>query len=101
MSNNGETKNVAVWFEIPASDFGRAADFYETIFATKLKNEQFGEARMAVFPYERPGVSGCVMEAPKLAGNSSGSLAYFLQKVWRISSGGSVRTAACSTYVND
>ena len=77
MSENGQgKKNIVVWFEIPASDFGRAADFYETIFATKLKHEQFGGARMAVFPYERPGVSGCVMEAPQLAGKDSGTVIY-------------------------
>jgi predicted enzyme related to lactoylglutathione lyase len=76
MSTSGAVKNVAVWFEIPASDFGRAAGFYETIFAAELKREQFGEARMAVFPYERPGVSGCVMEAPKLAGKDSGTVVY-------------------------
>ena len=76
MSTNGAVRNVAVWFEIPASDFGRAAGFYETIFASELKREQFGEARLAVFPYERPGVSGCVMEAPKLAGKDSGTVVY-------------------------
>jgi predicted enzyme related to lactoylglutathione lyase len=76
MSDNGKGKNVVVWFEIPASDFGRAAGFYETILATKLKEEQFGGARMAVFPYERPGVSGCVMDAPQHAGRESGTLVY-------------------------
>ena len=75
MSDNGQ-KNVVVWFEIPASDFGRAAGFYETIFAAKLKHEQFGGAKMAVFPYERPGVGGCVMEAPQLAGKDSGTVIY-------------------------
>lgn len=76
MSNNSAGKNVAVWFEIPASDFARATGFYEAIFATELKREQFGESRLAVFPYERPGVGGCVMEAPKLAGNDSGTVVY-------------------------
>ena len=47
MSNNSQPKNVAVWFEIPASDFGRAAGFYETILATTLKHEQFGGAKIA------------------------------------------------------
>ena len=75
MSDNGQ-KNVVVWFEIPASDFGRAAGFYETIFATTLKREQFGGGRMAVFLYERPGVGGCVMEAPQLAGKDSGTVIY-------------------------
>ena len=76
MTNDSQQKNAVVWFEIPATDFGRAAGFYETIFATELKHEKFGEARMAVFPYERPGVGGCVMEAPKLAGKDSGTVIY-------------------------
>ena len=76
MSDNGQQKNVVVWFEIPASDFGRAAGFYETILATTLKHEQFGGAKMAVFPYERPGVSGCVMEAPQRAGKDNGTVIY-------------------------
>src|SRR5260221_12065862 len=76
MSNNGERKNVAVWFEIPASDFGRAATFYETIFDQKLKRERVGGGQMAVFSYERPNVSGCVMEAPQLAGNETGTVVY-------------------------
>jgi predicted enzyme related to lactoylglutathione lyase len=76
MSSNGETKNVAVWFEIPASNFDRAAKFYETVFAETLKRESFGDQQMAVFPYERPGVSGAVMEAPKLAGKGTGTVVY-------------------------
>ncbi len=76
MASNGEGRNVAVWFEIPASDFARATGFYESIFSTSLRQEQFGGARMAVFPYERPGVGGCVMEAPQLAGRESGTVVY-------------------------
>jgi predicted enzyme related to lactoylglutathione lyase len=76
MSNNGEGKNVAVWFEIPAANFDRAAGFYEAIFDQKLKREHFGDKAMGVFAYERPGVSGCVMEAPQLAGKEGGTVVY-------------------------
>jgi predicted enzyme related to lactoylglutathione lyase len=76
MSETNERKNVAVWFEIPATDFDRAAGFYETLFSQKLKRENFGPQRMAVFPYERPGVSGAVMEAPQLAGKDTGTVVY-------------------------
>ena len=76
MSDNGTGTNVAVWFEIPAKNFERAASFYETIFATKLKREAFSDKQMGVFPYERPGVSGCVMEAPELAGKEGGTVVY-------------------------
>lgn len=76
MTTNGERKNVAVWFEIPAANFDRAAKFYETIFAEELKRDQYGKQQMAVFPYERPSVSGCVMEAPDLAGKDAGTVVY-------------------------
>ncbi|MEO8668940.1 MAG: hypothetical protein ABI399_10510 [Bauldia sp.] len=49
---------------------------YEKIFGTSLKRETFGPQRMAVFPYERPGVSGAVMEAPHLAGKDAGTVVY-------------------------
>jgi predicted enzyme related to lactoylglutathione lyase len=76
MTETNGRRNVAVWFEIPASDFDRAAGFYETIFGAKLKREAYGPQRMAVFPYERPGVSGAVMEAPQLAGKDAGTVVY-------------------------
>jgi hypothetical protein len=76
MSMIDERDNVAVWFEIPASDFDRAAKFYETIFDTSLTRESFGGPRMGVFPYARPKVSGCVMEAPQLAGKDAGTVVY-------------------------
>jgi predicted enzyme related to lactoylglutathione lyase len=47
------------WFEIPTSDFPRAIRFYETIFARPLKHEA-GWPNLAIFPYQRPGVSGAL-----------------------------------------
>ena len=76
MTTNGMRKDVAVWFEIPAADFERATKFYETIFATALRRESYDGKGMGVFPYEQPGISGCVMEAPKLAGGESGTVVY-------------------------
>ena len=76
MTINGMRKDVAVWFEIPAADFERAAKFYENIFATALRRESHDGKGMGVFPYDRPGVSGCVMEAPKLVGADTGTVVY-------------------------
>jgi len=66
MSDPQTPSNVAVWFEIPARDFARAVTFYETLFATTLRQESFGGPKMAVFPYQQPGVSGAVVEAGTL-----------------------------------
>jgi predicted enzyme related to lactoylglutathione lyase len=75
----GETetgKSMVVWFEIPAREFERTVGFYETLFATTLRQEQFGGPRMAVFPYERPGVGGAVIEAGALTPGGCGTLVY-------------------------
>jgi len=67
-------KSTVVWFEIPVTDLGRATAFYESIFDTKL----IADARfptMTIFPYERPGVSGCLM-SNGLKPSTDGSLVY-------------------------
>jgi predicted enzyme related to lactoylglutathione lyase len=51
-----------VWFEIPAADLNRACRFYETVLATSLNRGQFGPETLAVFPYEKPAVSGCICQ---------------------------------------
>ncbi|HUB18731.1 MAG TPA: VOC family protein [Acidobacteriaceae bacterium] len=51
--------STITWFEIPAADFGRAVRFYETIFASPLRHEA-AWPNLAIFPYERPGVSGAI-----------------------------------------
>jgi uncharacterized protein len=51
--------STITWFEIPASDFPRAIRFYETIFASPLQHDA-GWPNLAIFPYQRPGISGCL-----------------------------------------
>ena len=53
------------WFEIPTADLDRATRFYERILKTNLQRTQFGPDELAVFPYEAPAVSGCLIAAPK------------------------------------
>jgi len=51
--------STITWFEIPAADFARAVRFYEAIFLSPLLH--LGEwPNLAVFPYERPGISGAI-----------------------------------------
>ncbi len=38
------------WFEIPATDIGRARRFYETLFAFEMKALDLGDLQMALFP---------------------------------------------------
>ena len=64
------------WFEIPATDLDRASRFYETILQTTLQRGQFGGQDLAVFPYEAPGVGGCLLAAPKTQTTPDGVAIY-------------------------
>jgi predicted enzyme related to lactoylglutathione lyase len=59
----GQRDNRVVWFELPVVNMERAKKFYETIFSLKLNLVQFGPELIAVFPYEAPAISGCLIEA--------------------------------------
>lgn len=67
---------AACWFEIPATDFDRAVAFYEALFAVKLRREDAGDLRMAVFPYAEPGVGGAVASGHGLAPSKDGAVVY-------------------------
>lgn len=53
--------NAVNWFEIPVLDLDRAQRFYERLFATPLQRApDAGGGALAVFPYEKYGVGGCL-----------------------------------------
>ena len=65
------------WFEIPATDLGRAQAFYERVLATTLRREPMGAVELAVFAYDEPACGGCLMagaSAPQPS--TSGALVY-------------------------
>ncbi len=57
----GQRKSRVVWFEIPAGNFDRAVKFYQSILQVTLKLEQEGPAQLAIFAYQPPAISGCVI----------------------------------------
>jgi len=67
-------RSVVTWFEIPATDFDRARRFYEAILEMEIPVHDFG-GPMAVFPYEHPGVSGCII-AGRSQPSATGTLIY-------------------------
>jgi len=67
--------NAIHWFEIPATDLDRAANFYEAVLATKLRRAEFGYA-MAIFQYAQPGIGGAIIQSPKLKPSAEGTLVY-------------------------
>ncbi|MGQ9365518.1 VOC family protein [Azospirillum sp. ST 5-10] len=87
------TANVAVWFEIPASDFARAVRFYETVFQVRLVEERCPRTGtvMGIFPAEGAAVKGCVVAGEGYVPGATGSVVYLnggddlagpLSRVW-------------------
>jgi uncharacterized protein len=68
--------DALTWFEIPAADVERATRFYETILGRSLKAETMGTSALSVFPYEQPGVGGCVIAGNGHVPSSSGTVIY-------------------------
>jgi hypothetical protein len=71
-----QRESRVVWFEIPAADLNRACLFYETVLAIGLIRGEFGSETMAVFPYEKPAISGCVTHSPEHRPASEGTVVY-------------------------
>ncbi len=63
---NSQRNSRVVWFELPVTDMDRAKKFYETILSLELQLVQFGPELIAVFPYEAPAISGCLVQAESL-----------------------------------
>lgn len=49
------------WFQIPTADLDRAAAFYGAILEEPLNVVDSQGGRIAIFPYEPPGVGGCLV----------------------------------------
>jgi predicted enzyme related to lactoylglutathione lyase len=71
-----QRESRVVWFEIPAADLDRACRFYETVLATSLNRGQFGPETLAVFPYRKPAISGCVSYSPDHRPAANGTVIY-------------------------
>ena len=76
MTTETAVKNNVVWFEIPSADFKRAVTFYETIFNQELNQGDFMGTPTAVFAYEKPAISGCVVQEDTLRPGLAGSVVY-------------------------
>lgn len=67
--------SAITWFEIPASDFPRAIQFYETIFGSALIH-QAAWPNLAIFPYQKPGVSGAIAHGEEFKPTGDGVIIY-------------------------
>ena len=71
--------NAVGWFEIPATDLGRATKFYEHVLGVSLSPVQMGPADMAMFPNAEgaAGASGCLIKTEGYTPSYDGSVVYF------------------------
>ena len=68
--------HVISWFEIPVTDFERAARFYETTLGTTLRRENFGGEPIGIFQYTEPSTGGCIIQSPNARPSGDGVVVY-------------------------
>ena len=71
-----QSKDALTWFEIPAADLPRATRFYEAVLGHKLKPEAMGPKALSIFPYDEPGVGGCLIAGDGHAPAATGTVVY-------------------------
>lgn len=64
------------WFEIPSSNFQRAVDFYQQVFATELRIQPFGPFQMGVFSHQPDDGAGCVIHGEGYTPGADGVVIY-------------------------
>jgi len=76
-------KNAAVtvvWFEIPVKNMKRAIAFYGQVFNAEMAEQDFGDTKMAFFPWHESanGAGGSLIDAGEhYSPSHDGSLVYF------------------------
>jgi predicted enzyme related to lactoylglutathione lyase len=71
-----QVQNAITWFEIPVTDMSRAGRFYAQVLAKPLEVQQFGPNELMVFPYQQPGVGGCLMPYKPIMPGATGTVIY-------------------------
>lgn len=75
MKNN--IYNIAVWFEIPAAEFGRAVKFYHDILDVDIVEEEMGGLKLGLFPHDdKTAVSGAIIYGMDFKPSKEGSIVY-------------------------
>lgn len=75
-----QVHNAITWFEIPATNMTRAGRFYAQVLGTPLDTQKFGPHELMVFPYQQPGVGGCLVANTSLQSGMAGPVIYLAVK---------------------
>ncbi|WP_375753850.1 VOC family protein [Vibrio sp. HN007] len=69
--------NIAVWFEIPAIDFQRAINFYQTVFDVEIVECEMNELKQGLFPHDDKAlVSGSIVCGENYTPSTQGTMVY-------------------------
>lgn len=70
--------NAINWFEIPATDIGRAKKFYEQIFEIQMEEMEMPGMKYAMFPFNpmQGKVAGGLAQSPMHKPGMTGSIIY-------------------------
>lgn len=69
-------QNAVNWFEIPAADFDRAVQFYDTVLGKPLRKELFNGVPNGIFAYDEDRVGGAVVFSADYVPSDKGALVY-------------------------
>jgi len=68
--------NAINWFELPANNFERAVEFYSNVFNAEFSVGDMMGTKLAFFPYQQPGVGGCITHGNGNKPNPEGAVVY-------------------------
>ena len=71
-------QNAITWFEIPVADIDRAQAFYEAVLGRKMRREDFGSQRLAVFPYDKPATGGALQAGANASARAGSGIRIYL-----------------------
>jgi len=69
-------QNIISWFEIPAVNFERAVNFYQTLLSIEIVQQEVLGTRMGFFPSNDNIVSGALVQGDDYSPASDGVLVY-------------------------
>ncbi len=68
--------NAINWFEIPATNFSRAVEFYAKVLGGELHKQEMGGIEMGFLPMDGEGVGGAVCAGNDYKPSAEGAMIY-------------------------
>ena len=69
-------QNLISWFEIPASDFNRAVEFYKSILDVEIQETEMFGTKMGFFPSDGENVTGAIVQGNDYTPSVDGATLY-------------------------